>query len=55
MFQYKHHLTYANKMYRKYTLTGNILPVHKMVMKYLSSENVLMLRITKQQNTSISQ
>jgi len=49
MFQYKYHLTYANKMYRKYMLTGNILPVHKMVIKYLTAESVLILRIIQQQ------
>jgi len=31
-------------------LTGNILPVHKMVIKYLTSESVLILRIIQQQN-----
>jgi len=43
-FQYKHHLTDANKMYTKYMLTRNILPVQKMI-KYFTSESVLILRI----------
>jgi len=41
-------------MYRKYMLTGNILPVHKMVIKHSTLESVLILHITQQQNTSIS-
>jgi len=41
-------------MFRKYVLMGNILPVYKMVIKYLTSESVLILRITQQQNTTIS-
>jgi hypothetical protein len=35
MFQYNQHITDANKVYTKYMLTRNILPVQKMIKKIL--------------------
>jgi len=41
-------------MYTKYMLTRDVPPVQNMVIKYLTSESVLIFLITEQQNRSMS-